>query len=317
MGNLFIIGNGFDLSHGIPSQYSNFRSFIIEKYPQALALRDEVIYLDDIFDIDEREFAAEILLNAMDRASGEDWSRFEEALACINFNRKFPFANHKDDETDEEDRELMQDYLVYMSALSKYFIACSELWQDFFRLWIKNIEFQIEQHQFARKEALILLLTQPNTHFLTFNYTKTLQVLYGVKKVTHIHNRVGQKLIFGHDKDDALYMQYGKTSENEPLVSSSDLDDFIMSLRKDTVKPMKKYNHFFKSLDKTIDCVYSYGFSYGRPDSVYIKEIIKRIHPYATWHFTEFEASNSEALRIKKIKLRNYGFKGNFGLYQG
>ncbi len=317
MGNLFIIGNGFDISHGIPSQYSNFRSFLIEKYPQALTLRDEVIYLEDIFDIDEREFAAEILLNAMDRASGEDWSKFEEALAYINFNRKFPFANHKDNETDEEDRELMKHYLLYMSALSRYFIACASIWQDFFRLWIKDIELQIEQRQFARKETLIPLLTQTDTYFLTFNYTKTLQVIYGVKKVTHIHNRVGQKLIFGHDKDDVLYTQYGEISENEPLISSSDLDDFIMSLRKDTEKPMRKYSQFFKSLDETIDCVYSYGFSYGRPDSVYIKEIIKRISPQATWYFTEFEASNSEALRIKKIKLRNYGFKGNFGVYHG
>ena len=35
MGALFIAGNGFDVAHGIPSKYSNFRSFIINKYPDA------------------------------------------------------------------------------------------------------------------------------------------------------------------------------------------------------------------------------------------------------------------------------------------
>ena len=49
----------------------------------------------------------------------------------------------------------------------------------------------------------------------------------------------------------------------------------------------------------------------------YIKEIIKRISPEATWYFTSFESNDKTALRIKKIKLRNYGFKGTFGEYLG
>ena len=34
MSTLFIIGNGFDIAHGIPSRYSDFRQFILEKYPR-------------------------------------------------------------------------------------------------------------------------------------------------------------------------------------------------------------------------------------------------------------------------------------------
>lgn len=37
----------------------------------------------------------------------------------------------------------------------------------------------------------------------------------------------------------------------------------------------------------------------------------------AKWYFTEFEAKDSEALRIKKVKLRNYGLKGSFDVYEG
>ena len=78
---------------------------------------------------------------------------------------------------------------------------------------------------------------------------------------------------------------------------------------------MKKYGTFFKKLDYTVDKIYSYGFSYGNVDSVYIKKIIEKISPNATWYFTSYEAKNTEALRIKKIKLRRYGFKGNFDIY--
>ena len=91
----------------------------------------------------------------------------------------------------------------------------------------------------------------------------------------------------------------------------------ISSFKKDTASPLKKYNEFFKKLNPSIDKVYSYGFSYGKVDSIYIKKIIAGISPNATWYFTQFETEDAEALRIKKVKLRNYGFKGAFGVFEG
>ena len=91
----------------------------------------------------------------------------------------------------------------------------------------------------------------------------------------------------------------------------------IMSFRKDTQFPMIRCKKFFKKLNHNIDKVYSYGFSYGKVDGTYIKRIISSISPNAVWYFTEFETEDSESLRIKKIKLRNYGFKGTFGVYNG
>lgn len=315
--SLFIAGNGFDTAHGIQTKYSDFRSFIISMYPEVLYLRDEVIYLEDFEDIDPNEFAAEILLNSMDKASGENWCNFEEALAYINFDNKFPMPNHKEDETDEEDQELIQDYLLYMDMLTSGFINCSKIWQDFFRVWIKNIQKRIDCSEFMPKKTLIELFSDRDMQFFTFNYTKTLQKLYGIKKVIHIHNRVGQKLIFGHEKDDEIGLYQNLNFDEGPCIRSSFLDEMILSFRKDTASPLKKYNDFFKKLNFTIDEVYSYGFSYGKVDSVYIKKIIASISPNATWYFTEFEAGDSSALRIKKIKLRKYGFKGTFGIFNG
>jgi len=110
---------------------------------------------------------------------------------------------------------------------------------------------------------------------------------------------------------------YGDLSDNRVPIGSSTLDDLLMSFRKDTTKQTKKYRDFFKSLDHTVDKVYSYGFSYSPVDSIYIKMIIQRISPNAVWYFTEYDTSDKEALRIKKVKLRRYGFKGSFGTYQG
>lgn len=65
MSSLFITGNGFDIAHGIPTKYSEFRSFVLQKFPDALKFRDDVVYLEDFENIGQDEFAAEILLNAI------------------------------------------------------------------------------------------------------------------------------------------------------------------------------------------------------------------------------------------------------------
>ena len=317
MSSLFIAGNGFDIAHGIPSKYSDFRSFLLYFFPEALELRDEVVYLHEFEEINLVEFAVEILLNTMDKAAGENWFNFEEALAHISFTNKFPLPNHQENETEEQDNELMKHYLLYMDMLTSGFINCSRLWQDLFRIWIQDIQFQIDTGVFIPKTSLQTLFNSEDMQFLTFNYTKTLQKLYGIKKVIHIHNRVGQKLIFGHEKDNMMYDAFGSGIEGGLCIGSSFLDDMIMSFKKDTETPLKKYNKFFKNLDHTIDKVYSYGFSFGKVDSVYIKKIIASISPEATWYFTEFEASDTKTIRSKKIKLRRYGFKGNFDVYSG
>lgn len=317
MSSLFIAGNGFDVTHGIPTKFCNFRSFIIKMYPEALDFRDEVVYLEDFDNIDSDEFAAEILLSAMDKAAGEDWCDFEAALSRINFDNKFPRPNHKENETVEEDNALMERYLIYMDMLTSGFISCAKKWQDFFRIWIKSIQQRIDGVEFAPKESLITLFDDPNMQFFTFNYTKTLQKLYGVKKVIHIHNRVGQKLIFGHEKNNEIGLYQNSNLEDGSCFYSSVLNEMILSFRKDIDSPLKKYKDFFRNLNSTIDKVYSYGFSYGKVDSVYIKKIIASISPNSTWYFTEFEANDTSALRIKKIKLRKYGFKGEFDVYKG
>ena len=57
MSSLFIIGNGFDIAHGIPTKYHDFREFIIKSYPEAIKYRDEVTFIEDIADVDTEEFS--------------------------------------------------------------------------------------------------------------------------------------------------------------------------------------------------------------------------------------------------------------------
>lgn len=85
MGSLFIIGNGFDLAHGLPTAYKNFRRYILNQYPDVEIFKDTSINLDDYEQLPADEFAAEILVYAMDHAAGTEWGDFEDALSRINF----------------------------------------------------------------------------------------------------------------------------------------------------------------------------------------------------------------------------------------
>ena len=46
MSSLFIIGNGFDIAHGIPTKYSDFREFILKMYPKAEKNSIKVVSLE-------------------------------------------------------------------------------------------------------------------------------------------------------------------------------------------------------------------------------------------------------------------------------
>lgn len=315
MSSLFIIGNGFDIAHGIPTRYSDFREFIINKYPDALEFRDEVTFIEEIGHVDIEDFAAEILLSTMDKISGEDWQNFEEALAYIDFDHKFPLPKHNENQTEDEYNAYMTKYILYIDRLSSGYIGCSKLWQDIFQCWLKEVQTNIDKGLYCKKDNLQSLFSASDAYYFTFNYTKTLQRLYNVKKVTHIHNRVGQKLIFGHGQERVSYGSHQNKNERHAITGSSFFDDMLTSFKKDTSSPLKKYSDCFKKLNHEIDRIYSYGFSCSKVDSVYIKEIINRVSPKATWYFTSFEAKDKEAIRIKKIRLRRYGFKGAFGEY--
>jgi len=318
MSSLFIIGNGFDIAHGIPTAYKEFRKWLLEQYPDSLVFRESTISMEEYSHLSIDEVAAETLVYAMDHASGEDWHDFEDALSRINFYHKLPgpLPDENDESAIDHDQRMGQ-YLLRIDGLASMIINCSEMcWPEFFSNWIKTVEEKIEQGNYEPRESLRVLLSDSSNKFMTFNYTKTLQKIYGIKVVKHVHNRVGQKLIVGHGDDRA---EYEEPFEREVrfTISSSFLNDFIQFWRKDTGKQLQKYEYFFKKLDTSIDKVYSYGFSYSKVDSPYIKEVVKRIAPDATWLFTAHEAKNKEEIRKKKIKLRRYGFKGSFGVFEG
>ena len=88
MSNLFIIGNGFDIDHGIKSSYKNFREYLRKEYN----LIEHNIYVIPTIDWehtwDYRDIA-DFWFNVFDTNNNLEWSKFEDSLFGQNYGDCF------------------------------------------------------------------------------------------------------------------------------------------------------------------------------------------------------------------------------------
>lgn len=86
---LYIIGNGFDVFHGLPTRYSDFRSYIISLYPDA---EDSIDYIPDSYEFPnggtrfDEELVAQFIVTVLDSCGVKEWNRREEYLSDDMFD---------------------------------------------------------------------------------------------------------------------------------------------------------------------------------------------------------------------------------------
>lgn len=106
MKKLFIIGNGFDIAHGLPTKYSNFQNYLTKKYPEA---SDEhwVVPQSSIMPhgeerYDDNEVVGFLLkIISETEATGEAWKDLENTLGHLEFGEYFDTLNASDDDENE------------------------------------------------------------------------------------------------------------------------------------------------------------------------------------------------------------------------
>lgn len=145
---------------------------------------------------------------------------------------------------------------------------------------------------------------------MTFNYTETLEEVYGVNKdrICHIHGKQGENILFGHGNTRDYTDEYMKKN----IGSESSLTELDNFLRKETEQALIEHKHFFDGIDDTIREVYSIGFSYADVDLIYIKEICKKLDVDALWYLNDFSLTD---IQIFQKKLKECGFRGNFATF--
>ena len=182
---LYIIGNGFDLYHELPTSYDDFRDYVSHENP-SLYMR--------IREYDKKGYFA--------RKLEGNWSNIENSLDLGKI-----ISN-----TIENDVNRVMEDLV-------------ECFVKLFYKWIGEIEKNIE---FCYKDKPALLALNNESHYITFNYTKTLELLYGVHndselRVLPIHGRYDEHITLDELFDiQTGVFRFGNKRNDEIALSNDD-----------------------------------------------------------------------------------------------
>jgi hypothetical protein len=170
---LYIIGNGFDLHHEIPSAYGNFKTFVRDQDPHMFRTVDRYL------------------------PAGKYWNSLESALALIDVDfvisdlEQFMPGYGADDWSDAGHHDFQYEVDRVVESLSTEFRAR-------FGQWIRQLPIPSAETAPGRLRSI-----DPAALFFTFNYTSTLRNVYRVPDahVLHIHGQADlpdSDLVLGH-----------------------------------------------------------------------------------------------------------------------
>lgn len=280
--SLYIIGNGFDRAHGLKTSYWDFRTYLEENHWEFL-LAFEKLYDFEPFDEADPYTAKNAKKLYEDRLQQELWSQLEENIGHPNIVQMENFSDCIVNDLDLESgnvgiRDTLDEYWRNEYGFIKKL-------QEYIKEWIEALD---TSRVVPRKKSLI----NCSDHFLSFNYTDTLERVYGIEDVYHIHGGIDivseQEPIIGHCNKKQIkdYRGLAKQADeafDEGTASIDDaIADYLELTYKDTDKIILFSSYFWESLADA-DQVVIIGWSAGAVDMPYLKEIASRVQENAKW----------------------------------
>lgn len=250
---LYVIGNGFDMYHGLKTSYHDFHDWLKSNH-----------YSEFILDLEK-------MFPTLSNNEPLLWKDFEAAIGnfdLLSIHKEF--FQGKDDGFYDEDVSKM-----VVNRISPTINDIPKL----LRNWLKDIDvFEVKNRLKLSWDSL----------FLSFNYTMLLENVYSIPKnrVLHIHNSLGgnEKLITGHNSEVSSYeaekLCFGANEEQSVQLIAQEMTNLI----KPVDQQMKQHMHFFNSL-QNISNVVVFGHSLSMIDRPYLTHIQRNIQDFAHWYF--------------------------------
>jgi len=309
LSKLFIIGNGFDLAHGIPTTFNHFKEYLRNNYKYDYDEYPSSLWLDSrtsndgsqIYDDDQCAKIIDFMICEVN-LDREDWNDFEKSMGHFDYSLiEDEIEEQYDKEGDVNPFYSRNNYEQAYNDLSNVMSRLTYLFSN----WIETIKIPENCYSVFNLNTYYNfseLIDVNNDTFLSFNYTETLEKLYEVDTVTHIHGKQNGNIIIGHN----VHREFDEKAYGQDL----QMDSMHKFFEKPTTEIIYDNSDFFTDLED-IDSIYSYGFSFGCVDLPYIKEIIKNIN---TSNMTWYLHSYNKELEKKQFKeiIKECGFLGSF-----
>lgn len=304
--SLYIIGNGFDLHHDIPCGFPSFMEWV-KVHDAGLFYKLNKVYNNDAW-------------------KENWWSDFENSLAQLDISY---YANNRGNMYDPEyikDGSIDEKNEYASNKVAEEFAVIEDSLRTDLQKWL------VEKYAECNNDKRIQIQRE-NSIFLSFNYTKTLEEIYGVdpKQIYHIHGLIDDKnsLIFGHglglvELNDILERQKTRvlgevrnkkfnlitrlqmvTPRHKELATISALES-IYSLKKDIEGCIENNIQFFDDI-LDVQGIYVYGFSFSPIDMPYLEKIVSRTSPETHWVISWYSQEDKRRIMdfVMKCDIRN------------
>lgn len=273
--SLYIIGNGFDRHHDIPSDYRDFGRYL------AAVDRDTYREVEAYFNVDD-----------------EFWWQFEQQLAnfdtdaAIDYASQFLMSYGADDWSDSGHHD-------YQYELERVVEAISKTLQERFAQWVRQLPIPSLSSCFTG-----LLPLDPNAFYLSFNYTQTLQRTYGIPdgQILHIHGKASDpsdRLILGHgwERSASESLNHGvdmSEADIRVIEGNEIVDGYFSATFKPTAQIIADNQTFFSNLN-AIRQIYVMGHSLSEVDAPYFAAIIKNIDSSSVRWMISYHSNPTDA----------------------
>lgn len=305
---LYIIGNGFDRVHGLESSYTDFREWL-RLHDAGLLSEVEAVWQND----------------------SDMWSDFEQSLGVVNptyFMSKYgsdrtgrmtinPFDRFMENSTDESNMEkTYQDnadfvlensmsrehYPSEFHCIGGYLSPLVDRLIRAFNKWVMKLDRDVRHLKpimQLRKDAL----------FVNFNYTGTLEKLYGVPRemLLYIHGRANSHdtVMFGHNKTSLqIESELEELNNRIGFENIAEYSNWIRFLSKDVDGNICRCHRFFEGMTEVQD-IFILGFSFSDIDMDYIYRVVNETASNGPYFYISFYTER-DRVRIMDF-IHSYG----------
>lgn len=254
---LYIVGNGFDLHHGIQSSYAAFGRYLKKVDADTYRQLERYFCVDDDF-----------------------WWQFEAQLAHLDTDSLFDDAaahlpSYGDDDWSDAGHH------DYEYELDRVVAAISSTLHLRFSEWVRQLAVPSPPLLIGK-----LLPLRRDARYLTFNYTETLQRVYDIPdaSVTHIHGtaaHANDQLVLGHGwartATDSFNHGIDPESADVRVMGGNEIvDRYFTETFKPTARVIESHQPFFQSLSG-IKKIFIMGHSLSRVDLPYLLELRRHL----------------------------------------
>lgn len=291
---LYIIGNGFDLHHGLSTSYENFAKYLEAHNSELLE------HLHQYYPIEPGQNL---------------WSKFEENLA--NLDKDYLLESLSEylpvpSSDDFSDRDYGAAGIQSNTVLGS---LTNGLRSEFSQFIIKAATKEIDKSKLVQIDA--------TAQFISFNYTQTLEKEYFIpsENIFYIHGKAceGEDIVLGHATNPQIFQDeqapvnppegaseeeserwYDEMSDqHDPIYEAlvDDVNEYFLTSYKDTNQVIQENTHYFNALTNT-DELRIYGHSLSDVDMPYFEKIASIVKYNCCWIISYYEENEK-----KKIEL--------------